>query len=853
MIFDLDDDGLALDTAAAPAADGGRPDSPLDFRIIGRGRAATHNQDAATGANAPADPPSPPPINRVALVPYKGPFVLSCARFPTPDLQKEATRMQQATNRLFHDNSVTVTARTNIISSQPAPFPLLAIHHTTNTAVILHGLTNFYPPFGFDSATHPDNGAPVALLGEGSGPNMVPPVVRIPALALTEARSWPAATDTMIFATEPHATNLLPPDTTHTITTSRIIPLPPCLVSYFAERAQVPLLPLCKMFLTIVTDPQIEPELRLLCLPTAQFLRTAVTTVTAHTHSTNRSQLALRFEQIPWDDLLTHWTSSRYTVYHFLLPAASNGPPSPQVPAVPPPEIPPTNQAQNNDPNLATNNNNPAPPALRAAVAPPPLLANPPAPQNQHLAPQHQPLQAQHQPGAQHPGGHPAPLPPPVQHQAPAALLGQLLPQHVPHHNTPLTEERLAEIVSNALARTMQGAQAYLQPANLDNHIPNRMPKLAGTDLTNLYSWTGLRDGDPVPPFWEPFLNAPNDTNRTDILNSLLLDAQRHNAHVQFSIRPDLIKDLKGLKYHQIADTECPTRGVTPFALLKLTDLELREIKREEEAKSQATNKTIQDILRLNKNLVQPITEPIQFLELTATFRAFTYILFGDRSPLYIDADQLYQFARDSYNGSRMLFAVKEAQPNWFAHVLWAVTLATRAFFRGSLRLDQLDNGFTLPQPLQNVLSFAKTFAEFRHPNTPEALLPPLPGGRKRKGMGYDSQYAYKQQRNENSRTMNIPKPIFEIKRAMQQHIKGISLARALKESGSDIQGLMRATNTPHRTCCRYLFWGNCSEPTCQLTHDNVKLSQDQIDKTVALLKPGLTKLTATPPPTTTA
>jgi len=113
MIFDLDDDGLALDTAAAPAADGGRPDSPLDFRIIGRGRAATHNQDAATGANAPADPPSPPPINRVALVPYKGPFVLSCARFPTPDLQKEATRMQQATNRLFHDNSVTVTARTN--------------------------------------------------------------------------------------------------------------------------------------------------------------------------------------------------------------------------------------------------------------------------------------------------------------------------------------------------------------------------------------------------------------------------------------------------------------------------------------------------------------------------------------------------------------------------------------------------------------------------------------------------------------------------------------------------------------------------------------------------------------------
>jgi len=105
------------------------------------------------------------------------------------------------------------------------------------------------------------------------------------------------------------------------------------------------------------------------------------------------------------------------------------------------------------------------------------------------------------------------------------------------------------------------------------------MPKLARIDLTNLYSWTGLRDGNAVPPFWELFLNAPNDSNRTDILGSLLLDAQHHNAHVQFTICPDLIKDLKGLKYHQLEDTDCPTRSVTPFALLKLTDLELWELK----------------------------------------------------------------------------------------------------------------------------------------------------------------------------------------------------------------------------------------------------------------------------------
>ncbi len=303
------------------------------------------------------------------------------------------------------------------------------------------------------------------------------------------------------------------------------------------------------------------------------------------------------------------------------------------------------------------------------------------------------------------------------------------------------------------------------------------------------------------------------------------------------------------MKYHQLDDTDCPTRGVTPLALFKLSDTELRELKQEEEAKAQATNKTMQDILRCNRKILQPIAEPIMFLEIMATFRALTHILFGERSPLYLDADELYNFALTHYTKSRMLFAIKEAQPNWFAHVLWSVTLATRAFFRTFLRLDQMDRGYMLPRPFQHILSHAKTFLEFKQPNTPEELLPPMPGTRKRKGYSYESPYGYKQARTDNARSTNIPKPIFEIKRAMQQHVKGISLARALKEAGSDIQGLMRTTNTPHRTCCRYLFWGNCAEATCQLTHDNIKLTQDQIDKTVALLKPWLTKLAASSPP----
>jgi len=211
----------------------------------------------------------------------------------------------------------------------------------------------------------------------------------------------------------------------------------------------------------------------------------------------------------------------------------------------------------------------------------------------------------------------------------------------------------------------------------------------------------------------------------------------------------------------------------------------------------------------------------------------------------------MYCLAVDGYNG-QMLNAVCVAHPQWFAHILWATTLATRKYLRRSLSLDQLDCGMQLPRPFQHIIPTLRTFSAFDQPNTPPALLPlpPNPSGRKRKGQGTDgpSDSPNKQARHQDTKNNYLPRPLFELKRTVSQHHPKVSLACVLKEAGTDIQTLMRTTGVPHRTCCRYLFWGACTEHSCQLTHNPIKLTSEQVEKVMALLQPGITKLSTSPP-----
>jgi len=67
---------------------------------------------------------------------------------------------------LFTGIPLTIHEQASIMAAQPSPFPSLMIHQATNTMVVLHGITMFYPPLGVLNTHHPATGATILLLAK---------------------------------------------------------------------------------------------------------------------------------------------------------------------------------------------------------------------------------------------------------------------------------------------------------------------------------------------------------------------------------------------------------------------------------------------------------------------------------------------------------------------------------------------------------------------------------------------------------------------------------------------------------------------------------------------------------------
>jgi len=84
----------------------------------------------------------------------------------------------------------------------------------------------------------------------------------------------------------------------------------------------------------------------------------------------------------------------------------------------------------------------------------------------------------------------------------------------------------------------------------LDNNIHKHTPALSGIICTNLYSWSGLMDDQPLPPFWHAFQSANNDGTQIQLLDSFLEKAHWNNFHVQYTIWQEFIQDIKSFCFH---------------------------------------------------------------------------------------------------------------------------------------------------------------------------------------------------------------------------------------------------------------------------------------------------------------
>jgi len=245
-------------------------------------------------------------------------------------------------------------------------------------------------------------------------------------------------------------------------------------------------------------------------------------------------------------------------------------------------------------------------------------------------------------------------------------------------------------------------------------------------------------------------------------------------------------------------------------------------------------------------------TDPYMFLELVASFKALVHVLFGSASPLYLDADKLYNIALDGQKYGH-LRSIRLYQPDWFAHVLWQIYLYTRNFFDTSLRLDQLDHGARLPWPFQHFFYSIRMFGNYSSTVTPRQLLPLWGGNQnqdgKRKGLP-DTEQGGKKPKTTGKPTHShqVPQPLHQLRVAVQNHAPSTPISRVLRAGGSDISKLIQATGVPPKTCCRLLFWGACGGTNCTLAHDPVHLAPAAVEKAMAILQPGADKIMAHPP-----
>jgi len=217
--------------------------------------------------------------------------------------------------------------------------------------------------------------------------------------------------------------------------------------------------------------------------------------------------------------------------------------------------------------------------------------------------------------------------------------------------------------------------------------------RITGIDKTNLQSWCGLMADDFLLPFWTAFTEAKTNGSKTFVLNSFLTRVQCHNVHVQFTIQAAFIRDLKLRDFAHPRQVSTMNRGISPFSIQQLTAETIVELYQEADAATTATHISIQDACRQAKKGAAFIpTEPYTFLELLASFKALTHMLFGPASPLYLDAEELYEIGLDGHKYGN-LQAIKLYQPDWFAHILWQVHVATQSYFDSALLLDQLKQG----------------------------------------------------------------------------------------------------------------------------------------------------------------
>jgi len=203
----------------------------------GTGSRQNLDQDTSQGNNGNPESQAKPRGIIIPAFPTDGKFTKACLYLGA---SKNLVKIANTTCQLFaswfsEDTQVSHVDRIQKIGDQLAPFPLLAVNTYDNTVSVFHGVKRFAASFG---TQHMNEGDVLAFKNETNGQlKELAQVVKIDTLDWYEATNWLRPNQTVIETTNAQYSQVVSLDVRGLgVSTSKIIPIPIFLVSFFMNR-----------------------------------------------------------------------------------------------------------------------------------------------------------------------------------------------------------------------------------------------------------------------------------------------------------------------------------------------------------------------------------------------------------------------------------------------------------------------------------------------------------------------------------------------------------------------------------------------------------------------------------------
>jgi len=390
---------------------------------------------------------------------------------------------------------------------------------------------------------------------------------------------------------------------------------------------------------------------------------------------------------------------------------------------------------------------------------------------------------------------------------------------------------------------------------------------LHGANRDHLLGYMGRSANENVTKIFRIFDSNEDIMTKSNELENRLIFEQSENPLMGFTLRRETIKDFISHAFgNKVLDEQFMMRGFTPFCIQQMDTSSEISLWIHEDRMEQTTTTTMNDLVNKGAKLkISPISDVMGFLTAISNTHALAKVLFSTTSPLTIGLQELKTIAFAGKH-SLMLQQISNFQPNWFAHVMWAIYGCCNDFFKMRLSRQDLLEGARLCNPFSAFNAELERWPIIQRPGVPPSLrYSSVPDdsspnelqtetqqnqhGKRHKGTQDNGEStAKKQKQGDRLKPVWKNNPHYDaalqkIKQNIFQAHGRTNLGQLLRASNNTIPAALNTLGFPKNTCGRWTLWGGCGDPACMLTHLEKPILPNQVTRTATLLSEGAAKL----------